>query len=129
LERDCGYDYRERIIQKQIDTFWNPSEPTETMTFSLYGITDYQVQYWNGSSWLTVPGGTVTGNNKVWRKLAFPNLTTDKIRVYIALRSSFSLRSEFVDILKRAESLNSEQECASCLWHTMHFFGAILTEV
>ena len=65
------------------DTFWNPSEPTETMTFSQYGIVDFQVQYWNGSSWLTVPGGSVTGNNKVWRKFLFPNLTTDKIRVYL----------------------------------------------
>jgi RHS repeat-associated protein len=65
------------------DTYWNPSEPTEDMTFTQYGIVDFQVQYWNGSSWQTVPGGIVTGNNKVWRKFTFSNITTDKIRVYI----------------------------------------------
>jgi hypothetical protein len=65
------------------DTLSNPSEPTETMTFSQYGIVDFQVQYWNGSSWLAVPGGSVTGNNKVWRKFLFSNVTTDKIRVYV----------------------------------------------
>ena len=58
-----------------------PAEPTETMTFSLYGLTSYDVQYWNGSAWVTVPGGTVTGNNKVWRKFTFAAITTSKIRV------------------------------------------------
>ena len=58
-----------------------PAEPTETMTFSLYGLTSYDVQYWNGSAWATVPGGTVTGNNKVWRKFTFAPINTTKIRV------------------------------------------------
>src|SRR5215217_1216011 len=63
------------------DNWQNPSEPTETMTFSSYGLTGFDVQYWNGSSWVTVPGGSVTGNNKVWRKFTFAPLTTSKIRV------------------------------------------------
>ncbi len=58
-----------------------PAEPTEPMTFSWYGLTAYSVQYWNGSSWVTVPGGSVTGNNKVWRKFTFAAITTSKIRV------------------------------------------------
>jgi RHS repeat-associated protein len=41
------------------------------------------VQYWNNSSWVTVPGGSVTGNNKVWRKFTFSPVTTNKIRVLI----------------------------------------------
>ena len=53
------------------------------MTFGAYGITDYQVQYWNGSSWQTVTGGNVTGNNKVCRKFTFADITTSKIRVYV----------------------------------------------
>ena len=65
------------------DNVTNPSEPTEQMTFGAYGITDYQVQYWNGSSWQTVTGGSVTNNNKVWRKFSFTNITTSKIRVYV----------------------------------------------
>jgi RHS repeat-associated protein len=63
------------------DNYTNPSAPTETMTFSLYGLTGYDVQYWNGSTWVTVTGGSITGNNKVWRKLAFSPITTTKIRV------------------------------------------------
>jgi RHS repeat-associated protein len=30
---------------------------------------------------VTVPGGTLTGNNKVWKKLSFAAITTSKIRV------------------------------------------------
>jgi hypothetical protein len=57
--------------------------PTETQIFSLYGLLAFNVQYWNGSSWVTIPGETVTGNNKVWRKFTFSPITTSKIRVYI----------------------------------------------
>src|SRR6185369_2221359 len=65
------------------DNYGSPIEPTETTTFSLYGLTAFDLQYWNGSSWTTVPGGSVTGNNKVWKKVTFTPLTTSKIRVLI----------------------------------------------
>lgn len=61
----------------------NPGNPTEATTFTLYGITTFDVQYWNGASWVVVPGGSVSGNNKVWRKFTFAPLTTNKIRVYV----------------------------------------------
>ncbi|MGH9931365.1 MAG: RHS repeat-associated core domain-containing protein, partial [Pyrinomonadaceae bacterium] len=63
------------------DNYPSPAEPTETMTFSTYGLTGYDVQYWNGSAWVTVPGGSITGNNKVWRKFSFSPIATTKIRV------------------------------------------------
>jgi peptidyl-Asp metalloendopeptidase len=63
------------------DNWQNSVEPTETMTFSQYGLTGFEVQYWNGSAWVTVPGGSVAGNNKVWRKFTFSSITTTKIRV------------------------------------------------
>ena len=50
------------------DEYWNPQPPTETMTFTQYGIVDFDVQYWNGSTWVTIPNGTINGNNKIWRK-------------------------------------------------------------
>jgi YD repeat-containing protein len=59
----------------------NPSEPTPTMTFSLLGLTAYNVQYWSGSGWVVVPGGSVSGNNFVWRKFSFSSIMTSKIRV------------------------------------------------
>jgi hypothetical protein len=65
------------------DAYWAPGAPSAGQTFSLYGITDFQVQYWNGSAWQTVPGGAISGNNLVWRQLTFPALTTTKVRVWI----------------------------------------------
>ena len=65
------------------DNYTQENTPTETQTFTLYGLLAFDVQYWNGSSWVTIPGGSVTGNNKVWRKFTFSPITTSKIRVYI----------------------------------------------
>ena len=65
------------------DNYTVENTPTETQTFTLYGLQSFDVQYWNGSSWVTVPGGSVTGNNKVWRKFTFTPITTRKIRVWI----------------------------------------------
>ena len=53
------------------------------MTFTQYGITQFDVQYWDGAAWVTVPGGAVNGNNKVWRKFTFAPVTTTKIRVLV----------------------------------------------
>ncbi len=63
------------------DNYANPSEPTEAMTFSTYGLTAYSVSYWNGSAWISIPEATVVGNNKVWRKFTFSPITTTRIRV------------------------------------------------
>ena len=65
------------------DNYTQENTPTETQTFTLYGLLAFDVQYWNGSSWTTIPGGSVTGNNKVWRKFTFSPITTTKIRVFI----------------------------------------------
>jgi len=70
------------VITQQDDPN-NPVEPTLAQTFSLYGVTAFDVQYWNGSAWTTVPGGSVTGNNKVWRQFTFASITTTKIRVLV----------------------------------------------
>jgi hypothetical protein len=63
------------------DNYSNPVEPTTTQTFSLYGITSFTVQYWDGAQWLTVPGGTITGNQHVWRTVTFPAVRTARIRI------------------------------------------------
>ena len=65
------------------DSYANPQEPTETLTFTSYGITDFEVQYWDGSNWTAVPGGSVSGNNKVWRKFSFAPVSTTRIRVLV----------------------------------------------
>lgn len=65
------------------DTYLAPIDPTPIMNFFSYGLRDFEVQYWNGSTWAPVPGGTVTGNSLVWRKFTFPAVTTSKIRLWI----------------------------------------------
>ncbi|HEX8131552.1 MAG TPA: S8 family serine peptidase, partial [Pyrinomonadaceae bacterium] len=65
------------------DNYANPSEPTAEMTFSQYGVTDFEVQYWDGAAWRAIPGASVAANNKVWRKLTFAPITTDRIRVWV----------------------------------------------
>jgi hypothetical protein len=73
------------------DDFSSGVEPNEQTTFSLYGITSFEVQYWNGTSWMTVPNGVVTNNNKVITKLTFAPVTTNRIRVIVNnAQSSFS---------------------------------------
>jgi hypothetical protein len=65
------------------DNFSNPSEPTLADTFTQYGVTSFDIQYWNGSAWVPVAGGNITGNNKVWKQVTFAQVTTNKIRVQV----------------------------------------------
>jgi hypothetical protein len=63
------------------DTWWSPSEPTESLSFFNNGVTSFEVEYFDGLNWVAIPGGVVTGNNKVWRKFTFAPIVTSKIRV------------------------------------------------
>jgi RHS repeat-associated protein len=65
------------------DNYTRPLPPTPLMTFSRYGITAFQVQYWTGSAWQDIPGGKVSGNKLVWRRFMFAPITTDRIRVVV----------------------------------------------
>ena len=82
-------DFNGSKVIDEIDVFSvqdNPSspvEPTLSTTFSLYGLTAFDAQYWNGSAWATVPGGSVSANNKVWKQITFTPITTSKIRIWI----------------------------------------------
>ena len=78
------------------DAYATPIEPTAAQTITIYGITAFDVQYWNGTGWVTVSGGSVTGNNLVWRKITFPAVTTDRIRVLV--NASFGGYSRITEI-------------------------------
>ncbi len=73
----------EIVVVTQQDAWWNPVEPTESQLFFNNGITGFQVQYWDGTNWLTVPLGVVTGNNKVLRRFTFPVVSTDRVRLLV----------------------------------------------
>jgi hypothetical protein len=82
-------DFAEAKTIKEIDVFSvqdnlkAPVEPTPTMTFFRYGLTHFQLEYWNGSAWAPIPGGAVSGNNLVWRQVTFAPITTTAVRIFI----------------------------------------------
>lgn len=65
------------------DNYTAPATPTETMTFTKYGVTAFRGEYWTGLAWAEVPGAGISGNNRVWRRFTFAPLTTTKIRVVV----------------------------------------------
>jgi subtilisin family serine protease len=65
------------------DAYLTPIEPTSTLLFTRYGLTSFQVEYWNGNAWVSVPGGAITGNRNVLRQLIFAPVTTTAIRILI----------------------------------------------
>jgi hypothetical protein len=52
----------------ELDNWQSPATPTDSMTFSQYGIVDFAVQGWDGAQWVTL--GSVTGNNLVKRTIS-----------------------------------------------------------
>jgi probable HAF family extracellular repeat protein len=78
------------------DNYTSPAEPTESLAFTKYGVTSFEAQYWDGAQWVAVPGGTVTGNNLVWRKVTFPAVTTTKVRVVV--HNGMGGRSRLVEV-------------------------------
>ncbi|MET0621770.1 MAG: discoidin domain-containing protein [Pyrinomonadaceae bacterium] len=78
------------------DNYVSPSEPTEGTAFTKYGVTSFEVQYWDGAAWVTVPGGVVAGNTLVWRRVSFPEVTTTKVRVVI--HNAVGGRSRLVEV-------------------------------
>jgi hypothetical protein len=69
------------IVYSVQDNSSAPVDPSDTLTFIRRGLTAFDVQTWNGSSWVTQ--GSITGNNLVKRAVSFAPTTTAKIRVLI----------------------------------------------
>jgi RHS repeat-associated protein len=65
------------------DNYPNPTEPTKSQTFTLYGLIDFQVQYLTSSGWVTPLGGNITNNNLVWRQIKFAPVTASAIRIVV----------------------------------------------
>src|SRR5205814_2535019 len=81
------------IVYTVQDSYASPIEPTDALTFSLYGVTDFTVQGWDGANWITL--GTVAGNNLVKRSVSFAPYSTDRIRVNVTnALASFSRIAE-----------------------------------
>jgi hypothetical protein len=78
----CGQKNIDQVIVYFTqDNYASPVDPSNDFTFSLYGITDFEVQGWNGASWVAL--GSVAGNNLVKRTVNFAAIPTDRIRVNV----------------------------------------------
>lgn len=84
------------------DDLHDMTVPTLQMNFTKYGITVFDVQYWDGLSWVNVPGGKVTDNVNVWRQFRFAPVTTDKIRVVV--QDSLQDHTRIIEIEALTES-------------------------
>ncbi len=69
------------VVYTVQDHYQSPTQPDETMTFNLYGITDFMVLGWDGRQWQVL--GSVHNNNLVKRTVTFAPFTTDRIRIEI----------------------------------------------
>ncbi len=78
------------------DAYSAPAEPTLGMTFTKYGLQDFVVEYWTGSAWAPVPGGSVVNNTRVWRQFTFAPVTTSRIRVWVT--RALGSRSRLIEI-------------------------------
>jgi hypothetical protein len=66
------------------DNYAAGAQPTTDELFSLYGITDYDVEYLDPATGLWEPVGGVTANTNVWRNFKFESVTTSAIRVVVS---------------------------------------------
>jgi hypothetical protein len=89
------------------DVWTNPSTPTETMTCTVVGLIDFQVQYKNGAQWTLVPGGNVTNNNLCWRKFTFVPIETSQIRVVVTNGANYYSRIAELEALTPYDFLSS----------------------
>ena len=71
------------VFSVQDNGFSSSVEPTQTMTGSQYVVQNFEIWYWNGNDWATTPAMQVTGNNLIWRKVTFPSVLTNKLRIVI----------------------------------------------
>jgi hypothetical protein len=67
------------VVYSVQDNYTSPVEPSDTKTFTLYGLKGFQVQGWNGTSWVTL--ATVSNNNLVKRTVTFTPYATSRIRI------------------------------------------------
>jgi Bacterial Ig-like domain (group 3) len=70
------------VVYTLQDNYASPVEPTDTMTFSLYGITAFKVQGKQGGKWVTL--ATVTGNNLIKRPVVFAPFSTNQVRINVS---------------------------------------------
>jgi hypothetical protein len=79
-----------RVVTLQ-NNYGSALDPTAATPATVYGLRDFDVEYWDGAGWRLVPGGQVRANDLALRTLIFPEVTTDRLRVVVrAAREHYS---------------------------------------
>ena len=84
------------------DNYGSPVEPTVSLGFTKYGLQDFVVEYWTGTAWAPVPGGSVVNNTRVWRQFNFAPITTSRIRVFVT--RALASRNGIVEVKSTRQS-------------------------
>lgn len=116
------------------DNYANSSEPHAEMTFSLFGVTAFRINYWDSAigQWVIIT--EVQGNNKVWRNVQFPVVTTSKLSIMIL--NGVNSYSRVVEIeaweapaaTNVASSANGGQAFASSTFSSAYPVSAIIND-
>ncbi|HEX7176967.1 MAG TPA: PKD domain-containing protein [Pyrinomonadaceae bacterium] len=85
---DVNFNGAQAVNEIRVYTLQNdysqPVVPDETTDASYYGISDFEVQAWDGTQFVTVPGGLITGNTKAMRVITLgAPVTTSAIRIKV----------------------------------------------
>lgn len=79
---------RERVIDRVDvfslqDDYRNPVEPTLATTFTVYGLVDFNVSYFDSATGQWVLLSAIRNNNLVWRQLYFEPVMTQKLSIAV----------------------------------------------
>lgn len=96
---DAGSPAVARYIAESgaIDRFLPRHDPDRSPTiFKRFGLTDFDIEYWDGAQWVPAPGGQVRGNDKVYVRVRIPPVETDRIRLVV--RNALEQYSRVVEL-------------------------------
>lgn len=96
------------------DNYASPIAPYMGQTKSRYGLLHFHVQYWTGWSWVDVPNGYVTWNNKVWAKVTFPQVSTQYLRVTLECGDDAWGRIAEIEAYGGNGTWGSPPSCSQC---------------
>jgi len=69
------------VVSTLQDNVMDPMEPSDYTGFTSFGIQDFTVEAWTGTSWVLL--GRVTGNTRVTRHIGFAPVAVDRIFVHV----------------------------------------------
>jgi hypothetical protein len=77
------YTWSSNVVVSRINIDTSPYNQSACAANTGRNLAGGDVQYWTGSSWVTVSGGVVRNQTNDW-SLTFPSVTTTRLRIYAA---------------------------------------------